>query len=66
MNILKITQSNKTFILELNGQKLYVLNQKALVFQLKHLAKLNTTQVASVIHMFEYQSVVEVDLTRAA
>lgn len=66
MNVLRITQSHKTFILELNAQKLYVLNQKALVWQLKHLAKLNQTQVASIIHMFEYQSVVEVDLTKAA
>ena len=66
MNVLRITQSNKTFILELNGQKLYVLNQKALVYQLKHQAKLSQTQIASIIHMFEYQSVVEVDLTKAA
>lgn len=66
MNILKITQTHKCFVLELNDQKLYILNQKALTHQLKHIAKLTTTQVASITHMFEYQSVVEVDLTKAS
>lgn len=66
MNVLTITQSHKTFILELNGQKLYVLNSKALQYQLKHVAKLDKTQVSSIIHQLEFSPVVTVDLSKAA
>ena len=66
MNVLTITRSHKCFILELNGQKLYVLNEKALVHQLKHIAKLDKTQVASIQHALHFENVIKVDLTKAA
>lgn len=64
MNILKITQSNKVYIVEFQGKTLYCLNKKALCYHLKHQAKLNTTAIASITHIFEYQSSVEVDLAK--
>ena len=66
MNILKITQSNKIYIVQFRGQTLYCLNKKALCHHLKHQARLNTTAIASITHIFEYQDTVEVDLTKAA
>lgn len=66
MNTLTITQSNKIFIVQFQDRTLYCLNQKALCHHLKHHAKLTTTQVASIVHMFEYQQVVQIDLTKAA
>lgn len=66
MNVLTITRSHKIFILELNGQKLYVLNEKALNYQLKHVAKLDKTQVATIQRALHFENVVRVDLTKAA
>lgn len=63
-NILTITQSGKVFIVQFQDQKLYCLNQKALCSHLKHHAKLTTTQIASITHIFEYQDTVEVDLAK--
>lgn len=64
MNILKITQSNKVFIVEFNGQTLYVLNKKALTYHLRYQAKLDKTAVACISNVLEFQPTVEVDLAK--
>lgn len=62
MNILTVTQSGKAYILTFNGQRLILLNQKALWYHLKHHVKLTTTQCASFIHMFEYEMTISIQV----
>ena len=66
MNILKITQTNKWFVVELGDNRIHMLNQKSLYYFLTKQVGLSKTAVCSIQHMFEYQAVVEVDLTKAA
>lgn len=63
-NILKITQTNKWFVVQFADQKVHMLNQRSLVYFLKNQVGLDSAGRASVIHMFEYQSTVEIDLER--
>lgn len=63
MNILKITQSNKSYILEFNGQRTIMLNMKALVWHLKHKVGLDAAARGSVLNILNYEPFVEVDLT---
>ena len=63
MNILKITQSNKSFIMEFNTQKLIILNEYSLRWHLRRQVGLDKTAIASILHMFEYENVVEVDIS---
>ena len=60
--ILKVTQSNKVYILEFNGQTLFLLNNKALWHHLKHEVGFNSTAITSFINILTYQPTVEVDL----
>jgi len=62
MNILKVTQTNKWFVVELGDSKVHMLNQKSLVYFLKKQIGFNQTAIASILHMFEYQATVEVNL----
>jgi hypothetical protein len=63
MNILKVTQTNKWFVVELGDNRIHMLNQKSLYYFLTKQVGLNKTATNSLIHMFEYQATVEVDLT---
>lgn len=64
MNI-TITQINKCYAVEFNGQRLILLNKKALMYHLKRKVGLDTAAAASVIHMFEYQTSVTFTLAAA-
>ena len=64
MNILKVTQTNKWFVVELGDNKIHMLNQKSLYYFLTKQVGLNKTAVNSLIHIFEYQSTVEVDISK--
>lgn len=61
MNLV-ITQMNKCYAVEYNGQRLILLNKKALMYHLKRKVGLDTAAASSVIHMFEYQSTVTLTL----
>ena len=61
MNILKITQTNKWFVVEHGDNKITMLNQRALVYHLKKMG-FDAAARASIIHMFEYESTVSFNL----
>lgn len=61
MNILKITQTNKWFVVEHGDNKVTMLNQRALVYHLKKFG-FDSAARASIIHMFEYETTVTIDL----
>lgn len=64
MNILKITQVNKWFVVELGDNRIHMLNMKSLYYFLNKQVGLNKTAICSIQHMFEYQATVEVDLSQ--
>ena len=64
--VIRITQSNKVFIVQFQEQKLYCLNKQALVYHLTKVVGLDKTAVASITHIFEYESVVEFDLAHTS
>lgn len=64
--VITITQSNKVFVVQYQGQTLYCLNQKALVHHLRHQVGLDKTAIASVVHMFEYETTVSFDLAHTS
>ncbi len=62
MNILKITQVNRWFVVELGDSKLHMLNQKSLVYFLKKQVGFNMTAIASIQHVLEHEPMVEINL----
>lgn len=60
--MLKITNCGRWYVLEVGEQRLILLNQKALVWHLKHKVGFDTTARASIIHMLMVETVVEIDL----
>jgi hypothetical protein len=66
MNILKVTQTNKWYVVEFGNNRTYMLNQRSLYYFLTKQVGLDKTATNSLIHMFEYQSTVTVDLTKVA
>ena len=61
MNTVTITQVNKYFKVDIGDQRIHMLNQKSLVHHLKQWG-FNPTQRASIVHMFEYEHTVTVQL----
>lgn len=59
---LTITQTNKCFVVEFNGQRLILLNKKALMYHLKNKVGLDSAARASIVHTFEYQSTITINL----
>lgn len=66
MNILRITQSSKCYILEFNSQRIIMLNMKALVWHLKHKVGLDAAARGSVLNILNYEPFVEVNLDNTA
>ncbi len=64
MNILKITQVNKWFVVEHGDNKITMLNQRALVYHLKKFG-FDSAARASIVHMFEYETTICIDLDQA-
>lgn len=62
MNTLTITQTHKCFIIEYRDQKLYVLNERSLVIQLKKVFKFDMTAIASIQHVLLEQATVDINL----
>ena len=62
MNVLKITQTHKCFIVEFQAHKLYVLNQKALYRHLKHEACLDKEAIHSMQLVLSVEGKVEINL----
>lgn len=66
MNILRITQSGKCYVLEFNSQRIIMLNMKALVWHLKYKVGLDAAARGSVLNILNYEPFVEVDLTKTS
>ena len=61
MNTVTITQTNKWFVVDIGDQRVHMLNQKSLVHHLKQWG-FDATQRASIVHMFEYETTITVEL----
>lgn len=53
MNILKVTQTQKWFVVEFSDNKLHMLNGHSLVFFLKNQVGLDKTAIASCLHYLQ-------------
>ncbi len=63
LNQLVITQSNTCFIIEYKDQKLYVLGNKALVYNLKKVFGFDMTAIASIQHVLISEPSVVVEMS---
>lgn len=62
MNTLVITQANRWFVIELGDQRLHLLNEKALRWNLKHVFKFDKFAITSIMAYLAQQSRVEINL----
>lgn len=62
MNILKITQCNRWFVVEMGDSRLHMLNEKSLKYFLKKQVGLGPAAICSLMSVLQYEPMVEVNL----
>ena len=62
MNILKVTQTNKWFVVELGDNRIHMLNEKSLTYFLKHQVGFDKHAIHSIFTALSHQTVIELNL----